>query len=213
MRHIEAIVFDMDGVLVDAREWHYLALNKALGLFGYTISPEEHETDFDGLPTRKKLEMLTARNGLPIQLHDFINTLKQKYTVDLIHRFCRPTFKHEFALKQLKGEQYKIGLASNSITATIELMMQKTALDRYLDEIVSAENVAIGKPAPEIYEKIFEKLSIAPCRAVVIEDNQNGIEAATKAGAHVLKVRNPSEVDLDRIRNFIEEIEAKNCNP
>jgi beta-phosphoglucomutase-like phosphatase (HAD superfamily) len=213
MRHIEAVVFDMDGVLVDAREWHYLALNKALGLFGYSISHEEHEVDFDGLPTRKKLEMLSIRNGLPTQMHDFINALKQKYTVDLIHNFCRPTFKHEYALKQLKEDKYKIGLASNSISATIELMMNKTALDGYLDAYMSAESVLIGKPSPEIYEKIFEKIAVAPCNALVIEDNENGIKAATLAGAHVLKVKDPSEVDLDRIKNFISEIEAKNCKP
>ncbi len=213
MRHIEAVVFDMDGVLVDAREWHYIALNKALGLFGYAISLEEHETDFDGLPTRKKLEMLSARKGLPNQMHEFLNILKQKYTVDLIHKFCRPTFKHEYALKQLKADKYKIGLASNSIAATIELMMKKTSLERFLDEIVSAEEVAVGKPSPEIYEKIFEKLTVAPCNVIVIEDNENGIKAATESGAHVLRVSDPSEVDIELIRAFISEVEAKNCNP
>jgi beta-phosphoglucomutase len=213
MRHIEAVVFDMDGVLVDAREWHYLALNKALRLFGYSISPEEHETDFDGLPTRKKLEMLSARNGLPTQMHDFINILKQKYTVELIHKFCRPTFKHEYALKKLKDDKYKIGLASNSISATIELMMQKTALDRYLDAFVSADSVAVGKPSPEIYKVIFSILAVAPCKVLVIEDNENGIKAATQAGAHVLRVSGPSEVDLERISNFILELEANNCKP
>jgi beta-phosphoglucomutase-like phosphatase (HAD superfamily) len=213
VRHIEAVVFDMDGVLVDAREWHYLALNKALGLFGYSISPEEHEADFDGLPTRKKLEMLSERNALPIQMHDFINVLKQNYTVDLIHKFCRPTFKHEYALKKLKDDNFKIGLASNSISPTIELMMQKTSLDKYLDEFVSADSVSTGKPAPEIYEKLFEKLNVTACKVVVLEDNENGIQAATLAGAHVLTVKNPSEVDLDRIRDFIEGLEVNNCKP
>lgn len=212
MKHIQAVVFDMDGVLVDAREWHYLALNKALELFGYAISPEEHEAEFDGLPTRKKLEMISARSGLPIPMHDFINTLKQKYTVDLIHKFCRPTFKHEYALKRLKSDNYKIGLASNSITATIKLMMEKTALGQYLDDFISAEDVTHGKPSPEIYETIFKRLSVNPCNVLVIEDNENGIKAATLAGAHVLKVNNPSEVDLQRISNFISELEAIECN-
>jgi beta-phosphoglucomutase-like phosphatase (HAD superfamily) len=55
---IKAIIFDLDGVLVDATEWHYEALNRALGLFGYTIARYEHLTTYNGLPTRKKLEML-----------------------------------------------------------------------------------------------------------------------------------------------------------
>ena len=212
MNHIKAVVFDMDGVLVDAREWHYLALNKALELFGFAITLEEHETLFDGLPTRKKLEIITTNNGLPRGLHGFINELKQKNTIEFIHKFCRPTFKHEFALQQLKQSQYKLGLASNSIMATIDLMMEKTSLKKYLDEVISAENVVNGKPDPEIYIKIFEKLDVNPCEVVVVEDNENGIDAATQAGAHVLKVQNPGEVNIDLILGYIEEIEEQVCN-
>ena len=55
MTKIKAIVFDMDGVLIDAKEWHYEALNRALGLFGYGISRYDHLSRYDGLPTRRKL--------------------------------------------------------------------------------------------------------------------------------------------------------------
>ena len=54
---IKAIIFDMDGVLIDAKEWHYEALNNALQLFGYKISREDHLATFDGLPTREKLRL------------------------------------------------------------------------------------------------------------------------------------------------------------
>jgi beta-phosphoglucomutase len=81
---IEAVVFDMDGVLIDAKDWHYEALNDALGLFGYNISRADHLSTFDGLPTRRKLEMLTQERGLPKGLHGFINDLKQQYTVDQV---------------------------------------------------------------------------------------------------------------------------------
>jgi beta-phosphoglucomutase-like phosphatase (HAD superfamily) len=62
---ITAVVFDMDGVLIDAREWHYEALNRALGHFGYTISRFDHLVTYDGLPTRHKLEMLSRERGFP----------------------------------------------------------------------------------------------------------------------------------------------------
>jgi HAD superfamily hydrolase (TIGR01509 family) len=212
MTHIKAVVFDMDGVLVDAREWHYLALNKALDLFGFEITLDDHESVFDGLPTRKKLEIISIKNGLPDSLHGFINDLKQKYTMELVHKNCRPTFKHEFALQQLKQLGYKIGLASNSIVATINLMMEKTSLEKYLDSVISAENVVNGKPDPEIYLKIFDNLAVEPCGVVVVEDNVNGVVAATQAGAHVLKVENPSEVSIDRILSFIEKLEEQTCN-
>ena len=60
---IKAIIFDMDGVLIDAKEWHYEALNNALQLFGYKISREDHLATFDGLPTREKLRLLTEQDG------------------------------------------------------------------------------------------------------------------------------------------------------
>ena len=63
---IRAVVFDMDGVLIDAREWHYEALNEALELFGFTIDRESHLTRFDGLPTRDKLKALSQEKGLPV---------------------------------------------------------------------------------------------------------------------------------------------------
>ena len=66
---IKAVIFDLDGVLVDATEWHYEALNRALGLFGYNIARYEHLTTYNGLPTRKKLEMLSVEKNFPRGLH------------------------------------------------------------------------------------------------------------------------------------------------
>ena len=73
---IKAVLFDMDGVLIDAKDWHYEALNRALEHFGFAISRESHLSTFDGLPTRAKLQMLTKARGLPERLHEFINSLK-----------------------------------------------------------------------------------------------------------------------------------------
>src|SRR5438067_1712025 len=110
MSKIKAIVFDMDGVLIDAKEWHYEALNRAIGLFGYTISRYDHLVSYDGLPTRRKLEMLTREEGLPTSLHGFLNELKQIYTMELTHAKCKPLFCHEYALAKLKGLGYKVAV-------------------------------------------------------------------------------------------------------
>ena len=95
---IKAVIFDMDGVLIDAKDWHYEALNKALRLFGYEITRPEHEITYDGLPTRDKLNILSREKGLPRSLHDFINELKQQYTMEMVNNLCRPMFHHEYAL-------------------------------------------------------------------------------------------------------------------
>lgn len=133
MNNIKAIIFDMDGVLIDAREWHYESLNKALRLFGTEISRYDHLVTFDGLPTRKKLEMLSMEQNLPVKLHSFINELKQEYTWQIVYTQCKPIFQHRYALSKLKEKGYKIAVCSNSISKTIELMMEKAGLSEYLD--------------------------------------------------------------------------------
>ena len=104
---IKAVLFDMDGVLIDAKDWHYEAMNKALSLFGYTIARYEHLTSYDGLPTSVKLEKLSVEKGLPRSLHKFINEMKQRYTMTEIHNKCRPVFIHEYALSRLKSEGFR----------------------------------------------------------------------------------------------------------
>ena len=84
MNKIKAILFDMDGVLIDAKDWHYEALNEALSLFGCEISLYDHLVTFDGLPTRDKLNMLSDLGKLPKDLHPIINTMKQKHTMKMI---------------------------------------------------------------------------------------------------------------------------------
>ena len=96
MARIQGVIFDMDGVLIDAKEWHYEALNKALGLFGFQVSRYDHLSTFDGLPTRHKLEMLSLERGLPKGLHSFINELKQQYTLETVYTRCKPTFAHQY---------------------------------------------------------------------------------------------------------------------
>jgi phosphoglycolate phosphatase-like HAD superfamily hydrolase len=126
MAQIKAVVFDMDGVLIDAKEWHYEALNKALALFGFAISRQEHLSTYDGLPTRKKLEMLSVEKDLPAGLHEFINHMKQIYTLQIANMKCSPQFIHEYALSRLKADGYRLGVASNSVKDSVELMMKKS---------------------------------------------------------------------------------------
>lgn len=201
---IKAIIFDMDGVLIDAKEWHYEALNKALRLFGYEISRYDHLVTYDGLPTSKKLEMLSMERGMPQKLHRFINDLKQQYTVDKIFTDCHPLFVHEYALSNLKADGYKLAVASNSIRNTVDLMMQKSSLLPYLDFFLSNQDVKKGKPDPEIYQVAIAKLGLDPSECLVVEDNKNGIQAAKLAGAHVMEVSTVYDVNLDNIRHYIE---------
>jgi HAD superfamily hydrolase (TIGR01509 family) len=204
---IKAVIFDMDGVLIDARDWHYESLNKALGLFGSEISRYDHLVTFDGLPTKKKLEMLSLENGFPKKLHDFTNKLKQQYTMDIVHVKCKPTFHHQYALSKLRNSNYKIAVCSNSIRNTIEVMMEKSGLLEYLNFIISNQDVKNGKPDPEMYTLAMNKLELNPDECLIVEDNENGLKAAIASGANVLKVENPDNVTYFNIINRIKEIE------
>ena len=200
---LKAVLFDMDGVLVDAKKWHFSALNKALEIFGFSISHNEHLNKYDGLPTLKKLEMLSSDKCLPYQLHDYINELKQKYTTDIVNMQCRPRFCHEYALSKLKSEGLLLGVCSNSIKHTIELMMEKSNLRQYLDIIVSNEDVIRAKPDPEMYNYAISKLGLVAGECLIVEDNINGIKAAKASGANLLVVENVNEVNYENINTCI----------
>ena len=204
---IRAVIFDMDGVLVEAEDWHYEALNRVLRLFGYEINRYDHLTTYNGLSTKKKLEMLSIERGLPRELHLFINEMKQIYTMDLIHAKCKPTFIHQYTLSMLKSMNYKLAVASNSIRQTVEIIMQKTKLNDHLDIILSANDVSRPKPDPEIYLKTISLLAFSPKECLIIEDNEHGIKAANASGAHVLMVNNSQEVNLQNILSQIQQIE------
>lgn len=205
---IKAVLFDMDGVLIDAKEWHYETLNDALALFGLNISRAEHLAVYDGLPTRKKLEMLSKSQGLPTRLHEFVNALKQSMTYQAVISKCRPVFHHQYALARLKREGRSMAVCSNSVRSTVEAMMHQSDLLQYLDFFLSNQDVAKAKPDPEIYLTAIQRFGFHPGECLIIEDNEHGIQAARASGAHVLVVGSTNDVTYERIQNEINRIEA-----
>lgn len=206
---IKAVLFDMDGVLVDAQDWHYEALNDALALFGMEISRSEHLATFDGLPTRRKLEILTKTRGLPAQLHSFLNDFKQQRTFEITIERCKPLFHHQFALSRLKREGRKLVVCSNSIRKTVETMMEQSSLIEYLDFFLSNQDVEKSKPHPEIYTTAIERLGLKPEECLILEDNDHGIQAAKASGAHLMVVGSVNDVNYDRIASEIQAIESR----
>jgi len=208
MPRIKAILFDMDGVLIEAKDWHFEAMNKALELFGMKISRYDHLVTYDGLPTQMKLEMLTVERGLPAALHEFINDMKQIYTLEMVHALCKPRFNHEYALSKLKKEGFHITVCSNSVINTIKVMMEKSSLMQYLDFYLSAQDVRHPKPEPDIYLAAMKKLGLKPEECMIVEDNENGIKAARASGAWVMEVDEVDEVNYQNIKEHIAKYEG-----
>ncbi len=211
MIKIKAVIFDMDGVLIDAKDWHYEALNRALDLFGMKINRYDHLVSYDGLPTRKKLQMLSLERDLPEALHDFINEMKQIYTMEIVYSKCKPVFSHQYALSRLKADGYRLALCSNSIRQSLEMMLNKADLLQYLDYTFSNEDVEKPKPSPDIYTKAIIKLNLRPDECLVVEDNPNGIKAAQDAGAHLLCVSDVTEVNYINITRRIRDLETQHA--
>lgn len=206
---IKGVIFDMDGVLIEAKDWHYEALNKALDLFGMPISRYDHLVTYDGLPTKKKLAMISTERGLPLMLHDFINEMKQQFTMEIVFTKCKPVFYHQYALSKLKSEGYNIAVCSNSIRKTVEIMMEKAHLINYLDFFLSNEDVLKGKPDPEIYTTAMQRMGLAPSECLIVEDNDHGIRAALASGGHLMKVDSVHDVTYPAIKKRILEIETE----
>jgi beta-phosphoglucomutase len=209
MTRISCVLFDLDGVLVDATEWHYVALNRALALFGFDITRYEHLSDYNGLPTRKKLQMLTVEKGLPQALHDTLSRLKQVYTRDEILTRCRPVFEKEYMLSRLRKEGYRMAVCSNSIRESLRMMVQQSGLETYFEFLVSNEDVSRPKPNPEIYATAMTRMGVTPTETIIVEDSLHGLEAARRSGAHICQVSGFADVDYFRVRSAIDRIEHR----
>jgi HAD superfamily hydrolase (TIGR01509 family) len=204
MTQIKCVLFDLDGVLVDATEWHYDALNRALRLFGFGITRYEHLSSYNGLPTKRKLQMLSVEKGLPEPMHPMLNRLKQVYTRDEILARCRPVFEKEYMLSRLKREGYRLAVCSNSVRESLELMVRYSGVHDYFDFLLSNEDVSRPKPDPEIYTAAMARMGVAPLETVIVEDAPHGLEAARRAGAHVCRVDRFSELDYFLVRGAID---------
>lgn len=210
---IKAIIFDMDGVLVDAKDWHFHALNEALELFGYRISQFENYQRFDGLPTREKLKMLASERGFPRALAGFVNEMKQQYLLETAAELCVPNPIHVATLQRLRDDGFALAVASNSIRRSVDELLDKTSLSQFLSLTLSNEDVDRPKPSPEIYQLAICRLRLQPEECLVVEDGDYGVEAATAAGAHVLRVRDVHEVHYENIQSRIVGLEQGSVSP
>jgi len=200
--NIKLIIFDLDGVLVDAKNIHFDALNEALG--SYAISWDEHLSTYDGLKTVQKLKMLSEQKGLPEDLHSNVWNEKQKLTVQKLKEL-QPCEKLQDIMLKL-SQKYKIAVCSNSIRKTCLTVLSKLGIMEYMDLVISNEDVKNGKPHPEMYWKAISKMSYLPEETLIIEDSPYGLLAASRSKSHILRVKNTHDVTYENILKKLNEI-------
>ena len=200
---IKAVLFDLDGVLVDMPDGHYEALNKALSYFGVEVNKEEHQNYFNGLPTWKKIEELEKQGRLPAGLSEFINGIKQKHTKEIIPKYCVPDYSKIILLKYLKTKGFKLACCSNSKKETLNLMLKSAQIFDYFDIIIGNDEISRPKPDPEIYLKTFDILGLKPEECIIVEDAAPGIASAKQSGAIVYEVKGCQDVNLSLFKTLL----------
>ncbi len=206
---IRAILYDLDGVLVDACEWHYEALNRALQrIVGIEIGREEHLTTFNGFPTKKKLQFLVDLGRIPADQVSAIEALKQSLTVRMINELARPdpikVELHEFVTRDVG---IPIGCVTNSIRSTAKQMLDRTGQLKYMSLLVSNEDVRFPKPKAEGYIQSMVRLSSPPSQTLIIEDSDTGIKAAMDSCANVVRVSGAAEVTRESVSRYLREFD------
>jgi HAD superfamily hydrolase (TIGR01509 family) len=198
------IIFDMDGVLVDACEWHRIALNEALQeVCNYQISLEDHYKIFNGIPTKVKLKKLKELGIVKEEYFEKIENLKQKKTIDIINKMANERQEKIELLKYIKSKNLKTACYTNSIRMTAELMLKKTGVLSFLDLLITNQDVNKPKPHPEGYLLILKSLNISKNNTIIIEDSPNGLQAATLSGCRVLKVEGPEDVNIKLLKDIL----------
>ena len=199
------IIFDLDGVLIDSRELHYESLNQALNNVDnqYIISREEHLSIYDGLNTTKKLELLAKNKNLPRNVFNQIWEDKQISTFKLIKKFNKDeNLIHIFS--RIKSQGIKIAVASNSIRETIKLALLSIGVMEFVDFYVSNEDVKRTKPYPEMYWKCMTALNVIPRNTIIIEDSHIGRQGAIDSGAHLIPVKDITDLTDDKINEALD---------
>ena len=206
---IKCVLFDLDGVLVDACDWHYESLNRALdNVAGFTISKTDHESTYNGLPTRTKLAILVDSGHLDESQISRIWELKQEYTVDVIQEKASIDVTKVLLHKALQDRRLQIGCVTNSIRKTAELMLKNTGQLDMLDLLVTNEDVGKPKPSPEGYQKALAHFNLQPEEVLIFEDSEKGMHAAIESGAFVVQVQNATEVLPTFVLSIIDQLEG-----
>jgi len=198
--NIAGFIFDLDGVLVDTAKYHYQAWRQLAQELGFDLTPETNEL-LKGVSRMKSLEIILEKAGRSASANEMeaMATKKNAWYLEYILHMkpsevlanVRPFVRQA----RTKGVKTAIGSASKN-TPTI---LERTGLAPLFDAVVDGNVTAVAKPDPEVFLKGAEALRLAPSQCVVFEDSASGVEAARRAGMHVVGIGDPQslkEADL-----------------
>ena len=203
---VKLILFDLDGVLVDTKEIHYKTLNESIKKIDekYIITELEHVSKFDGLKTKTKLNLLSKEKGLPIEHHQDIYDSKQKLTLEEYSKIIFDDKTYNIC-KSLKEDGFLIGCCTNSIRKTTLVALSKIGIIEFMDVIITNDDVKNSKPHPEIYWKAMSMMGCLPEETLIIEDSPQGLLAAHRSRAIILRTKNSKDLEYSKIIDKLNE--------
>jgi len=202
--NIKLVIFDLDGVLVDACEWHRVALNMSLlEVCNYEIPQKDHYSIFNGIPTKVKLKKLSEMGILKSSDHKKVYDLKQKHTVDIIEKNALKREEKIQMINRLKSDGIIVACFTNSIRRTADLMLRKTGILDLFDFTLTNEDVQFPKPDPEGYNFLVNKFDCLPEEVIIVEDSPKGLEAARASSCNVIQVKSPEEVKYEIFEEYL----------
>jgi len=196
----KCIIFDMDGVIIDSEPIHQECEKKIFRLLGINISEEEHNT-MVGTTDEVMWSRINGTYNLPVQVPEVIRLKKMLYLEHLKREvYIRPIPYVSQLIFNLAERGYKLALASSSPKEQIEYILNKIPFGGFFQNVVNGEDVEKGKPDPAIFLKAAFKAGVKPQECIVIEDSENGVIAAKKAGMYCIGYINPNsgKQDLDK---------------
>lgn len=205
---IKAIIFDLDGVLIETKDLHFNALNQAISKFdsNFQISYSDHLKKFDGLSTKKKLEILIG-NGLDPSLKNKIEQEKKILTKDFLKNQIKFDPEIYKIFEYFHSKSLKLSIATNAIKKTLDTAISVLKINEFISYSISNEDINNPKPSSEIYLKSFINLGLEPKEVLIIEDSKIGREAAYNSGGNCLEIENlKKDLNIERISRKIMQI-------
>jgi HAD superfamily hydrolase (TIGR01509 family) len=191
-----AVLWDLDGTLVDSEEFHWLSWRDTLRAEGIPLSYEQFLESFGQRNDRILSNWLGP--GADLARMQRISAEKEteyRRLAETHGLMPLPGAREWLAALRVAG--WKQAIASSAPRLNVETMLRVLHIDGYFDAIVSADDVTIGKPDPQVFLKAAEKLGVPPARCVVVEDAAAGVEAARRAGMRSLGVTKNARLPAD----------------
>lgn len=197
MKKIEAIIFDLDGTLIDSEQNYYLADKKLLAEYGIDFT-EEMKAQYIGTGNLDMMKKIKKLYNLKDSV-DYLHKRKNFLYLELARNNTKVFPKMEKFLKKLKEQKYKIALASGSSKEIIDEILKLIKLDLFFDVVVAGDEVKNSKPAPDIFLLAAKRLRVKKEDCLVIEDSKYGVEAAKKANMYCVAIPSIQEKPFPEI--------------